>query len=435
MAGTDVGNFVPGNEEARGVLLKLFHAAVASVDPLKMLAGHLPGRPRGRCVVVGAGKSAALMARAVEMAWPDVDLTGVVVTRYGHAVPTERIEVMEAAHPVPDAASEAAGRRILDAVSGLGTDDLVLALVSGGGSSLMALPADGLTLEDKRTTNHLLLASGLGIGDMNRIRRRLSAIKGGRLAAAAGPARVVTLVMSDVPGDDPSAVASGPTVFDPDAGGDLSSLVERLGPGLPENVRRRLLEHVPAMPAFASDIRMIATPGMALASAAEVARRCGLTPLVLGDALEGEAREAGILMAGIARSVVRHGTPVAAPAVLLSGGETTVTIGDDAPGRGGRNTEFLLSLANALGGDAHIHALSADTDGIDGSEDAAGAVVTPDTLERARAAGHDPNSVLRRHDSYTLFESIGDLVVTGPTLVNVNDFRAILITSPPNIPS
>ncbi|WP_061934721.1 glycerate kinase [Aureimonas sp. AU22] len=428
MAHLDLGTWKP-----REILLDLFEAAVASADPMKVLARHLPERPRGRCVVVGAGKSAALMARAVEVAWPDVELSGVVVTRYGHAIPTDRIEVLEASHPVPDQASEAAGRRILDAVSDLGTHDLVLALVSGGGSSLMAFPADGISLEDKRTANRMLLASGLGIGDMNRIRRRLSAIKGGRLAAAASPARVVTLAMSDVPGDDPSAIASGPTVFDPDAGSDLSSLVDRLGPGLPESVRNRLVQRAATMPTFASDFRMIATPRMALDSAAAVARRHGLTPLVLGDALEGEAREAGILMAGIARSVLRHGTPVAGPAVLLSGGETTVTIGADAPGRGGRNTEFLLSLANALDGEAHVHAISADTDGIDGSEDAAGALVTPDTLSRARSAGLDPASVLRRHDSYTLFESIGDLVVTGPTLVNVNDFRAILITGPANV--
>ncbi|WP_062012064.1 glycerate kinase [Aureimonas sp. AU4] len=416
-------------DDARGrrLLEELFAAAVASADPMRVLAPALLERPRGRCVVVGAGKSAAVMARAVEEAWPDVDLSGVVVTRYGHGAPTRRIEVLEAAHPVPDEASERAARRIMAAVAGLGPDDLVLALISGGGSSLMALPAEGLTLDDKRAVNRLLLASGLGINEMNQVRRRLSGIKGGRLAEAAHPARVVTLVISDVPGDDPRAIASGPTVFDPDAGADLSHLAGRLGPALPEAARRLLTRTPPPRAPFCSDIRMIATPQMALEAAAEAARRHGVTPVLLGDALEGEAREAGVLFAGMARSVRRHAQPAAPPAVLLSGGETTVTIGAAEPGRGGRNTEFLLSLALALGGESGISAISADTDGIDGTEDAAGALIGPDTLARARLAGLDPAAFLAGHDSYTLFRRLGDLVVTGPTLTNVNDFRAVLV--------
>ncbi len=415
-------------ERARAALRDIFMAGVASADPLAVLAAHLPKPPaNGRVVVVGAGKSAATMARAVEIAWPDVQLTGVVVTRYGHAVPTERIEVLQASHPVPDEASEAAGRRILQAVSGLGEDDLVLALMSGGGSALMAVPAEGLTLEDKKAVNRLLLASGAGINEMNMVRRRLSAVKGGRLAAAARPARLVTLAISDVPGDDPRAIASGPTV--PDVGDDaaLAALVSRLEDRLPERVVRLLKADRPAAPGGTPDFRLIATPAMALEAAADKARALGFEPLILGDALEGEASELGRVMAGIALSARRHGHPVKAPAVLLSGGETTVTIGSARPGRGGRNTECLLALALALKGEAGIYAVSGDTDGIDGTEDAAGAIITPDTLARAAAAGFEPASVLAGHDSYSLFAGIGDLVVTGPTLTNVNDLRAILI--------
>ncbi|WP_019998676.1 glycerate kinase type-2 family protein [Aureimonas ureilytica] len=426
MTNSETGNGA-GNARARQILADLFSAAVGAADPMRVLAPALPEKPSGRCVVVGAGKSAAVMARAVEEAWPDVDLSGVVVTRYGHGAPTRRIEVLEASHPVPDEASERAARRILEAVSGLDEGDLVLALISGGGSSLMALPAEGLSLEDKRRVNRLLLASGLGINEMNQVRRRLSGIKGGRLAEAARPARLVTLAISDVPGDDPRAIASGPTVHDPDADEDLASVVERLGAELPEAARRLLLRPAEAMHPFEADYRMIATPQMALEAAAEVARRSGITPLLLGDALEGEAREAGILMAGIARSMRRHGHPLAGPAVVLSGGETTVSVGSAKPGRGGRNTEFLLSLAISLRGEPGVFALSADTDGIDGTEDAAGALVTPDTIERVRAAKLDPAAMLSGHDSYSLFSRIDDLVVTGPTLTNVNDFRALLV--------
>ena len=413
--------------DPKELLLRLFGAAVDSADPAKTVARHLPELPRGRVVVVGAGKSAAAMARAVEEAWPGVELSGVVVTRYGHAVPTRRIRVIEAAHPVPDENGAKAAQHILDAVGGLAPDDLVLALISGGGSALMTAPAPGLTLADKMQVNKLLLTSGVPISVMNQVRRRLSAIKGGRLALAAAPAKVVTLVISDVPGDDPLAIASGPTVWDPEAGADLSDVVALLGPDLPEAARRLLLQAPAPLPEFQADYRLIATPLMALEAAAAVARAEGVTPLILGDAIEGEASAAGQVMAGIARSAALHGLPVGAPAVLLSGGETTVTIGSAKPGKGGRNTEFLLALAVALDGQPGIHALSGDTDGIDGSEDAAGAIVTPDTLARARAAGLDPRAMLAGHDSYSLFARIGDLVSTGPTLTNVNDFRAVLV--------
>lgn len=413
--------------DPNNLLLRLFRAAVDSADPATTVARHLPDLPRGRVVVVGAGKSAAAMARAVEQAWSGVDLWGLVVTRYGHAVPTRRIEVIEAAHPVPDGAGAEAAHRILHAVRGLGPDDLVLVLISGGGSALMTAPAPGLTLEDKIRVNRLLLASGAPIGVMNRVRRRLSAVKGGRLALEAAPARVVTLAISDVPGDDPLAIASGPTVHDPDAGADLSYVVRLLGPDLPEPARRLLLATPEPLPAVDADYRMISTPLMALEAAAALARAEGITPLILGDAIEGEARAAGQVMAGIANSAALHGMPVKVPAVLLSGGETTVTLGGTKPGKGGRNTEFLLSLAVALDGREGIHALAGDTDGIDGSEDAAGAIITPDTLARATAAGLDPRAVLAAHDSYSLFDRIGDLVKTGPTLTNVNDFRAVYI--------
>lgn len=416
---------------ARAALRQVFDAAVAAADPSRVLARHLPPRPRGRIVVVGAGKSAALMAAAVEDAWPDADLHGVVVTRTGHAVPTRRIAVIEASHPVPDANSAAGASRVLESVRGLGPDDLVLALISGGASSLMALPAPGLTLADKQAVNHALLACGATIAEMNCVRKHLSAIKGGRLAAAAAPARVVTLAISDVPGDDPAVIGSGPTVPDPTSFAAARALLKHYRIAAPPAVAARLAGDADETPKPGSlpptDLRLIATPAMALAAAAEAARGLGLTPLILGDALEGESREVGTVMAGIARSVASHGQPLPAPALLLSGGETTVTIGQGPAGRGGRNSEFLLGLALALAGQPGIWAVAGDTDGIDGSEDAAGAIVTPDTLARARAAGQDPRAALDRHDSYTLFDAIGDLIRTGPTLTNVNDFRAVLI--------
>ena len=416
---------------ARDALRQVFDAAVAAADPLVVLASHLPPKPTGRCVVVGAGKSAAVMAAALEDAWPSVPLSGVVVTRYDHSVPTRHIEVIEASHPVPDANSERAAQRILAAVTGLGPDDLVLALISGGGSALMALPAPGLTLADKQALNAALLKSGATISEMNALRKHLSAIKGGRLAAAAAPARVVTLAISDVPGDDPAVIASGPTVTDATTFADARAALVRYGLHLPPAVMARLAQDDDETPKPGSlphaSFHMIATPAMALAACAATARRLGLTPVILGDALEGESREMGTMMAGIAQSIRSHGHPVAAPALLLSGGETTVTLGAGPGGRGGRNTEFLLGLALALKGSPGIWAIAGDTDGIDGTEDAAGALVAPDTLDRARAAGLDPRAVLAGHDSYGLFDAIGDLVRTGPTLTNVNDVRAILV--------
>ncbi|MCX7377014.1 MAG: glycerate kinase [Alphaproteobacteria bacterium] len=419
------------DQQAREALNRIFHASIAAADPRHMMAAHLPPRPAGRCIVVGAGKSAAVMAAALEDAWPDVELSGVVVTRYGHSVPTRRMRVIEASHPVPDTNSEIGAQSVLQAVQGLGPDDLVIALMSGGGSALMALPVDGLTLADKQAVNRALLASGATISEMNAVRKHLSRIKGGRLAAAAAPAKVVTLAISDVPGDDPAVIASGPTVPDPTTFADARSIIARYGVELPLSVAARLKEEADETPKPGqlshTEFRMIATPSMALRAAAEEASRLGLSPLILGDALEGESREVGTVMSGIAKSIATHGLPIERPAVLLSGGETTVSIGPEGAGRGGRNTEFLLALAVALGGTKGIWAVAGDTDGIDGTEDAAGAFVAPDTLARARAAGLDPHAVLDSHDSYGLFDAIGDLIRTGPTLTNVNDIRAILI--------
>jgi len=412
------------------LLRQVFDAAVAAADPRVMLHNFLPEKPKGRCVVIGCGKSAASMAASLEAAWPDVDLSGVVVTRYEHAVPTQKITVLESSHPVPDANGEAAARQILAAVQGLSRDDLVIALISGGGSALMPLAAPGLTLADKQAVNKALLACGAVIGEMNVVRKHLSAIKGGRLAAACAPARVVTLAISDVPGDDPAVIASGPTVVDPSTFADAREILNRYGIEITPAMEQQL-SHGAETPKQGdlphAEFRMIATPLMALDAAASVARAQGITPIILGDALEGESRELGIVMAGIARSIKAHGHPVAAPALLLSGGETTVSIGRGPAGKGGRNTECLLGLAIALGGDAGIWAVAGDTDGIDGTEDAAGAIVSPDTLARAQAAGLNPRSVLAAHDSYSLFDTIGDLLRTGPTLTNVNDIRAILV--------
>ncbi|MDT7952950.1 MAG: glycerate kinase [Acetobacteraceae bacterium] len=410
------------DHNARAALRAMFSSGIASADPLQVLARHLPSPPPGRVVVVGAGKSAALMAAAVEAAWADVPLSGVVVTRYDHAIATQRIEVIEASHPVPDDNSERGARRVMEAVQGLGADDLVLVLMSGGASALIELPADGLTLADIKQVNRSLLACGAPIEEMNAVRKHLSAIKGGRLAAAAAPARVVTLAISDVPGDDPATIGSGPTLPDASTWHDVRAIASRYGLSLP----RQDGPETPKPGELAPEVHLIATPSIALEAAAATARAHGLAPLILGDALEGESREMGVVMAGIARSV-RHGHPLPAPCVLLSGGEGTVSIGTGAYGRGGRNTEFLLSLAVALRGAPGIWALAGDTDGIDGTEDAAGAVIAPDTLARARAAGLDPLATLLGHDSYTLFDAIGDLVKTGPTLTNVNDFRAILV--------
>jgi glycerate-2-kinase len=422
------------DEAARAALRTLFDAAVASADPRRVLARHLPGKPRGRVLVLGAGKSAAVMAAAVEAAWPDTPLSGLVVTRYGHGHPTRHIEVAEAAHPVPDEAGARAAQRMLDLAAEAGPEDLVLFLVSGGGSSLTTLPAPGLTLADLIAVNRALLASGATITEMNCIRRHLSAFSGGRLAAASHPARVVTLAISDVPGDDPTVIASGPTVPDPSTFAQARALAAHYAMALPDAVTAHLATAAEESPKPGDprlpgpDYRLIATPALALAAAAEAARALGLTPLILGDALEGEARELGTALAGIALSAHRHGHPAAAPCVLLSGGETTVTLRAPEPGSGGRNTECLLGATLALAGNAGIYALMADTDGIDGSEENAGAIATPTTLERARAAGLDPRALLAAHDSHRLFARLDDLLMTGPTLTNVNDFRAILIS-------
>lgn len=411
------------NENARTFLRGLFNVAIDSADPGNVLSAHLPERPIGRCVVVGAGKAAGSMAQAVEAAWADVNLSGVVVAPYGYATSAGRIRVLEAGHPVPDAASEQAARAILGSVAGLTADDLVLALISGGGSAAMALPAAGLTLAEKQETTRVLLKSGLDIRTMNVVRRRLSGIKGGRLAAAAAPARVVTLGISDIPGDDPAAIASGPTMPDHDADFDMTPVLARVGHLLPPAVKARL-----AMPGDASlasgtvDFRMIATPGKALAAAAAAARDGGVEAVILGDDLEGEAAELGAEMAALALKAIDR------PTVFLSGGETTVTIGEAAAGRGGRNTEFLLALAAALNGAAGVWAIAGDTDGEDGATGGvAGAIIDPDTIARGRALGMDMATYLARHDSGGFFERIGDLVVTGPTRTNVNDFRAILV--------
>jgi hydroxypyruvate reductase len=417
--------------EPRTFLRSLFEAAVGAALPARVVPPHLPPPPRGRTIVLGAGKASAAMARAVEEHWPG-PVEGLVVTRTGHGVPCERIEIVEASHPVPDARGRDAARRILALAESAGPDDLVLCLISGGGSALLALPADGLTLDDKQAVNRALLASGADIGAMNTVRKHLSAIKGGRLAVAAFPAETVSLLISDVPGDDPSVIASGPTVADPTTFADARTVLARYGMTPPLAVARHLAAAAdetpkPGDPRLArSRVAIIASPLASLEAAVAVARLAGVTPLILGDAIEGEAREVGRALAGIALSAKAHGMPIAPPAVLLSGGETTVTVRGN--GRGGRNVEFLAGLALGLHGAAGIAALAADTDGIDGSEDNAGAIATPDTLARARAAGLDVPALLHDNDCYSLFAALDDLVVSGPTLTNVNDFRAILVT-------
>ncbi|MGQ0579495.1 MAG: glycerate kinase type-2 family protein [Betaproteobacteria bacterium] len=416
--------------DPRTLLRAMFDAAIAAALPEKSLPAHLPKVPKGRTIVVGCGKAAASMAKAVEDHWQG-GISGLVVTRYGHNTPTRKIEVVEAAHPVPDLAGREAAERILKMVHGLSVNDLVLFLVSGGGSALLALPAPGLTLTDKQAINKALLKSGANIAEMNCVRKHLSAVKGGRLAAACAPAKVVTLAISDIPGDDPAVIASGPTVADPTTFAEALAVLDKYRITEPLAVANHLRAAgeetpKPGDPRLArTELHMIATPQMSLEAAAAVARKAGITPVILGDAIEGESREVALVHAGIARQVKRHGQPARAPCVLLSGGETTVTV--RGRGRGGRNAEFLLALAVALNAEPGISAFAGDTDGVDGTEDNAGAVLTPDSLARAAAHNMDAKAMLADNDGYSLFSGLGDLVITGPTLTNVNDFRAILV--------
>ncbi|WP_024537924.1 glycerate kinase type-2 family protein [Comamonas badia] len=418
----------------RALMRAMFDAAIASAQPALCVPPHLP-RPedvKGRLVVLGAGKASAAMARAVEDHWPGA-LTGLVVTRYGYSVPCERIEIVEAAHPVPDAAGLAAAERMLALAQSLAADDVVLCLISGGGSSLLPLPLPGLTLEDKQQVSRALLASGASISEMNTVRRHLSAIKGGRLAAACHPARVITLLLSDVPGDAPRDIASGPTVGDASTCQDAQGIVQRYGIELPAQVRQVLESGAgesvkPEDPRLANiTTHIVAAPQQALQAAATVASQHGYTPHILSDAIEGEARDVGKVLAALALQVAERGEPFKTPCAILSGGETTVTL--RGKGRGGRNVECLLSFAIAARGHARIHALMGDTDGVDGMEEIAGAVASPDTLARAFAQGIHPQRSLDANDGHGFFEALGDSVITGPTLTNVNDFRVVLITA------
>ncbi len=418
----------------RDLLTRMFTAAVSAAQPEHCLPRFLPKPPKkGRTIVIGAGKASAEMARVLERHWPG-ELTGLVVTRYGHAVPCERIQIVQAAHPVPDGAGRAAAGRMLDMGRQVTADDLVICLISGGGSALLPLPGDNMMLQDKQAISRALLKSGATISEINCVRRHLSAVKGGRLAAAFHPARVVNLLISDVPGDNPVDIASGPTVGDPTTCADALDIVRRYAIELPKGARW-LLETgegetvKPDDPRLARvETHLIATPQMALEAAAEVARKAGVTPVILGDSIEGEARDVAKVIAAIALQAKRHGQPAGAPCVLLSGGETTVTV--RGAGRGGRNVEFLLGLALALDGAPDIFAVAGDTDGVDGLEDIAGAFVTPDTLARAWALGIRPRDSLDANDGHGFFGALGDALVTGPTLTNVNDFRAVLVGLP-----
>ena len=421
--------------DPRDLLSGSFHAALAAADPLKIVPAHLPAPPRGRTLVVGAGKAAASMALAVERHWGAASpLEGIVITRYVHGLPLQRIRVVEAGHPVPDEKGESAAREILSLARGLGEDDLLLVLVSGGGSSLLALPVDGVAMADLKAVTRGLLASGAPIQDMNTVRKHLSLIQGGRLAAATR-ARVLALVISDVTGDDPTHVASGPTVADPTTYRDALEILERFAVVAPRSIAAYLARGAagevadtpkPGDAAFARvDSRVIATAHASLVAAADFVKRQGVTPVVLGDSVTGEAAEVAKVYAALAREIREHSQPFAPPVALISGGETTVTL--RGKGRGGRCTEFLLSLAVALDGRGDAWALACDTDGIDGSEDNAGAVLTPDALQRAAALGIAPKRMLAQNDGYGFFAALGDLVVTGPTRTNVNDYRIILV--------
>ena len=417
--------------DARALFTAMFEAAVAAADPEHVIRDHLPEKPKGRTVVIGAGKGSAQMARAFEPAW-DGPISGLVVTRYGYAVPCERIEVIEAAHPVPDAAGQAGARRLFETVKGLSEDDLVVALISGGGSALLPCPAGDLTLEDEIAVNRALLASGAPISAMNTVRKHVSAIKGGRLAAAAHPARVVSLIVSDIPGDQPSLVSSGPTVPDGSTRADALSIVEAYRLDLPETVMRHLNSPtadapLPADPRFArNEVRVIASAAKSLEAAAGVARGAGLEAVILSDAIEGEAREVAKVHAAIAREVATRDRPFRKPVAILSGGETTVTLRGTG-GRGGRNGEFLLSLALGIEGTDGMHAFAADTDGIDGSEQNAGAFADSTTVARLRTNGLDAKALLNANDSWGAFDALGDLFQPGPTGTNVNDLRVVVV--------
>lgn len=421
------------------LLRAMFQAAVNAAQPEIVVPEHLPDVPDGHTIVIGAGKASAEMARAFETHWsgPKEKLSGLVVTRYDYAVSCQYIEIVEAAHPVPDQAGEVAAQRILETVNNLSVDDLVVCLISGGGSALLSLPAAGLTLDDKQQLNRALLKSGANIREMNCVRKHLSAVKGGRLAEAIYPAKLVTLMISDVPDDDPDVIASGPTVPDPTTFSDAIDIVNRYGITEPRAAIDYLIAGrdsedsdetpKPGNPCFSdTEAVLVATPQKSLMAAAEIAKANGITPFILGDSIEGESSQVAVVHAGIAKQILRHGQPVQKPCVLLSGGETTVTV--KGKGRGGRNAEFSLSLAIALNGIDNVYCLAADTDGIDGSEDNAGCLVMPDTLDRAADNKLKPTEYLANNDAYSFFAQLDDLLVTGPTLTNVNDFRAILIT-------
>lgn len=412
----------------------MFEAAVASAQPDLRVPLFLPNTPpKGRLIVIGAGKASAAMARAIEQHWLG-EISGLVVTRYGYEEPCQRIEILSSAHPVPDDAGHQAAQRILDYVSDLTSDDIVLCLISGGGSALLPLPAEGLTLDDKQRINRELLRSGATIREMNCVRRHLSRIKGGRLAAACYPAQVINLLISDVPGDDPADIASGPTVGDPTTCADALAIIHRYKITIPEAIRTRLLdgdlESVKPNDQRLARVttHMIATPHQSLQAAADVSLTAGVATYIMGDAIEGEAKDVGTTFAGLTLQVAKHNTPFQKPCILLSGGETTVTISGDCSGKGGRNVEFLLALGVALQGLPGVYALAADTDGVDGLEEIAGAVLTPDTLNRAWQQGLSARDALENHDAHTFFGKLDQSLITGPTRTNINDFRAILIT-------
>ncbi len=423
-------------QDPAGFLRALYAAAVARALPGSVIGAQLPPPPKGRTLVLGAGKAGGAMAAALDRLWPqDAPLSGLVITRYGHVppgTPAGRIEIVEAAHPVPDEAGRLATQRLLELTHGLSHDDLVLCLISGGGSALLSAPAPGLAFEDKRAINQALLNCGAAIDEMNTVRKHLSAIKGGRLAARCAPARVVTLTISDVPGDDPAIIASGPTVADASTCADALAILARYNIALPAAARAALQSGAwetpkPGDACFAGhEVKMIATPRQSLQAAAELARSAGLDAHILSDEIEGESRTVGQVHAALARAVARHGMPFQRPCVILSGGETTVTV-KGSGGRGGRAGEFVLGCAIALQGQPGVWLLAADTDGIDGSESNAGALAGPDTLARAAALGLKPAAFLDRNDAYGLFQALGDLLVTGPSFTNVNDFRALLV--------